>query len=243
MIKNFLANYLTKDERKILSYLGAFLIVGMILRYTGVSVMYAEKSGQNKQKLIEAVQQDTLILIDIRTAGAEELEMLPGIGPKKAQAILDYRKAKQFDSPEEILNVTGIGAKTYLKMKPMLLAFGTSGAGVKDKQKLKDTQASDVITNESSEGADKQELDGTGNISKKEHSETKSGSEDDESIIYLNSASRDELISLSGIGEKKADAILAFRKEIGKFTSIEQLLDVKGIGAKTLEKNRHRLSL
>lgn len=238
-----MANYLTKDERTILSYLGAFLIAGMALHYTGVSVMHAEKAEQNKQVLTEAVAKDTLILIDIRTAGAEELELLPGVGAKKTKDILDYRSVKQFDSPEELLNIKGIGPKTYIKMKPMLLSFGTSGAGVTEKQKLQDINVSEVFKNEGSEVVQKQELDGTDNISKKEHSEMKYDSEDTESTIHLNTASRDELISLSGIGEKKADAIIAYRKEIGKFTSIKQLLDVKGIGAKTLEKNRHRLSL
>jgi competence protein ComEA len=243
VIKNLLNNYLTKDERKILSYLGAFIIVGMILRYTGISVMYAEKAKQNKQDLTETVARDTLIQIDIRTANAEDLDILPGIGPKKAQDILDYRNTKQFASTEELLNVKGIGAKTYLKMKPMLLSFGTPGTGVDSQQKLKDIQTSEVSNNEGSGDDVKQELDGTGNISKKEHSDIKSVSVNSESMVYLNSASREELISLSGIGEKKADAILAFRKQVGKFTSVEQLLDVKGIGPKTLEKNRSRLSL
>jgi len=243
VIKNLLSDYLTKDERKILAYLGGFLIVGMILRYAGVSVIYAEKIQPSKQQLIDAVQQDVKVQIDIRTATAEEIELLPGIGPKKAKSILAYRNTKPFDSPEELLNIKGIGAKTYLKMQPMLLPFGTSGAGVTDQEKLQALQSPQALTDSVSQPAGKQELDGTGTIPKKEHTDVKSVSEDTESIVHLNTASRQELISLSGIGEKKADAILAYRKEIGKFTSVEQLMDVKGIGPKTLEKNRHRLSL
>jgi competence protein ComEA len=243
VIKNLLPDFITKDEWKIITYLGAFLIVGMILRYTGISVIFAEQIEQSKHKLTEAVKQDVVVQIDIRTAAADELELLPGIGPKKAESILDYRNIKQFDSPEELLNIKGIGAKTFLKMKPMLLPFGTSGAGVTDKEKLLALQSPEALSDIDSMAAAKQELDGTGSISKKEHGEARSVSEDTESTVYLNSASRQELISLSGIGEKKADAILAYRKQIGKFTSVEQLLEVKGIGPKTLEKNRHRLSL
>lgn len=56
--------------------------------------------------------------------------------------------------------------------------------------------------------------------------------------INLNTATREELMTLSGIGEVKADAILAYRAENGAFQSVEQLLEVSGIGEKTLEKLR-----
>jgi competence protein ComEA len=243
VIKNLLANYLTQNERKILFYLGAFLIAGMIIRYTGINVIYAEKTKQNNQALTRAVEKDSVIFIDIRTADLEELEFLPGIGPKKAEIIITYRNAKQFESPEELLNIKGIGAKTYLKMKPTLVSFGSFGAGVTDKQKLVDITSNEAVADKDSGQTEKQVLDVTADIPKKEQNGNKSEEMTNESIIHLNSASRAELISLSGIGEKKADAILAYRTEIGKFTSVEQLLDVKGIGTKTLEKNRRRLSL
>ena len=55
--------------------------------------------------------------------------------------------------------------------------------------------------------------------------------------INLNTT-REELMTLSGIGEVKADAIIAYRTENGAFQSVEQLLEVSGIGEKTLEKLR-----
>lgn len=48
--------------------------------------------------------------------------------------------------------------------------------------------------------------------------------------VNLNTASVAELCTLSGIGEAKAEAILAYRTEIGAFSSIEQLKEVTGIG-------------
>jgi len=54
--------------------------------------------------------------------------------------------------------------------------------------------------------------------------------------INLNSATIQDLIKLPGIGEKTASAILEYRKQIGRFKFLEQLLDIKGIGSSKLNK-------
>ena len=61
--------------------------------------------------------------------------------------------------------------------------------------------------------------------------------------INLNTASKDQLMTISGIGEKTAESILAYRDEIGQFTSLEQLLEVSGIGEKKLDAWRNSLTL
>lgn len=48
---------------------------------------------------------------------------------------------------------------------------------------------------------------------------------------------------LLGIGEVKAQAIVAYRAANGAFASVDDLLEVKGIGAAILEKNRDKLSI
>jgi competence protein ComEA len=48
---------------------------------------------------------------------------------------------------------------------------------------------------------------------------------------------------LTGIGKNKADAIVAYRENNGQFTSIDELIEVKGIGKAILDKNREKLSL
>lgn len=61
--------------------------------------------------------------------------------------------------------------------------------------------------------------------------------------VAINSAGVKELSSLNGIGEKKAQEIVAYRKANGCFKSIQDLTKVKGIGVKTIEKNKDSLIL
>lgn len=61
-------------------------------------------------------------------------------------------------------------------------------------------------------------------------------------VVDLNSADQKELITLNGIGAKKAEKILLFRKS-HCFKTLDEITKVKGIGKKTLEKNRARMSV
>ncbi|WP_151802141.1 ComEA family DNA-binding protein [Acinetobacter guillouiae] len=61
--------------------------------------------------------------------------------------------------------------------------------------------------------------------------------------VSLNSANAEQLQQLTGVGAKKAQAIIAYRNQIGGFKSIDDLKKVKGIGEKLFEQNRARLSL
>lgn len=61
--------------------------------------------------------------------------------------------------------------------------------------------------------------------------------------ININTADATMLASLNGIGERKAMAIIDYRKQHGPFKSVEQLTEVKGIGDALVEKNRSRISI
>lgn len=64
------------------------------------------------------------------------------------------------------------------------------------------------------------------------------------SPVNINSASAALLAkALNGVGEAKAKAIVAHRNANGKFTSVDQLADVKGIGSSIVEKNRSLIRL
>ena len=60
--------------------------------------------------------------------------------------------------------------------------------------------------------------------------------------VDINHATAKELTTLKGIGAKKAQTIVTYRKEHKCFKNIEELVKVKGISTKTLEKNRTNLT-
>lgn len=61
--------------------------------------------------------------------------------------------------------------------------------------------------------------------------------------ISLNNASKEELMTLNGIGESKANAIIEYRNNNGLFKQIEDITNVKGIGNSVYEKIKDRLTL
>lgn len=64
------------------------------------------------------------------------------------------------------------------------------------------------------------------------------------SPVNINKASAEKIASsLTGVGSKKAEAIVAYRKEHGQFKSVDDLTNVKGIGSKTIVKNAQDILL
>ena len=60
--------------------------------------------------------------VNLNAATAAELESLPGVGPAMATRILEYRqKSGGFKKIEDLMNVTGIGEKNFLKLKALVI--------------------------------------------------------------------------------------------------------------------------
>lgn len=88
-----------------------------------------ENADTDDQILMEPVKDGQIVVIgakaapgrqekiSISTASLETLQQLPGIGPAMAQRIIDYRTAHPFQSLEELMEVKGIGEKTFEKLK------------------------------------------------------------------------------------------------------------------------------
>lgn len=65
----------------------------------------------------------------------------------------------------------------------------------------------------------------------------------EQGTVNINTADVAELTKLKGIGVKKAEAIVAWRTENGAFKSVDQLIEVKGIGEATLLLNRENIRI
>lgn len=76
-------------------------------------------SVQNEESFAKSFDESGVI--DVNTASAEELERLPGIGPVKAKAIVEFRETSgPYKTLEDLLKVPGIGEKTLNEIAPFI---------------------------------------------------------------------------------------------------------------------------
>jgi len=66
--------------------------------------------------------------IDLNRASLSELETLPGIGAKRATAIVAFREHHPFRRSQELLRIKGIGQRLFARLKPLVIA-GDSAPG------------------------------------------------------------------------------------------------------------------
>ena len=211
-MKNPFKNYLTGDEQKILGFLVFFALLGMGLNFFGVMPKNDAESSDSLN-----FEKDYEIKYDLRSVSAAELNTIPGIGEKKAKAIIEYRDKYGFRSKPDLMKVKGIGKATYAKLEKYFIDFGNP-----------------ELYSETSESVKADET--VGNFKRK-------GKNPLHFSVNINTATMKELTALRGIGPTKAERILKLREELGGFTDVNQLLKVKGIGTKTLDKIKNNISL
>lgn len=92
---------------------GTFVICGLLL---AAPLCAAQQAGKSASVAAPAAA------VNLNSATREQLEALPGIGPRTAALILEYRqKNGGFKKAEELMNIKGIGEKSFLKLKPMVV--------------------------------------------------------------------------------------------------------------------------
>jgi len=107
--------------KKRILFINSAIVLTLLFLFTGS--VYAKDDAKKKTtapKTAEtAVKADKAVAkVDINKASEEELTQLAGIGPAKAEAIVKYRKDNgNFNNPEDLMNVSGIGEAIFKKNK------------------------------------------------------------------------------------------------------------------------------
>ena len=111
-------------------------------------------------------------------------------------------------------------------------------------EKLEENCSSDIIVNNScvESSSDTEKNSDSIENNDKTDKDASSSNSDKNKQVSLNSASKEELMTLSGIGESKADAIIEYRKK-KKFESIEEIKEVSGIGDALFEKIKDNITI
>ena len=96
-------------------------LVSTAIVFAGIAVAVSAKAAAPAGQAPVAKERPTVAVVNINTATSTELQTLPGIGASTATRILDYRqKNGGFKKVEDLMNVRGIGEKTFLKLKPLI---------------------------------------------------------------------------------------------------------------------------
>ncbi len=177
----------------------------------------------------ETAAPDTEAGKDILTAEVSEDKMLivhlcgavnnPGVYELKMDSrIIDgINRAGGFteDASEDALNLA-------MELKDGSRIYVPTKEEVKDKGSGRDVSGSDVYV---SAGYDE------------------TASDDQGTVVNINTASEDKLTTLSGIGISRAKAIIAYREEHGGFKSKEELMNISGIGQASFDKIKDEITL
>ena len=106
---------------KNITYKDLVIVLGLALIVAGLGIKMKgteESSQEARFEKVEKREKALEVVVNINLASATELEVLPAIGPVTAQKIIDYRNQKgTFKKTDEIMNVSGIGIKTYEKIR------------------------------------------------------------------------------------------------------------------------------
>ncbi len=84
-------------------------------------VLLAASSAHASKRQLEGV-------VNVNTASANELQLLPGIGPAKVRNIVAYRTKHPFRTPEELVRIKGIGRKMFRRLRLHLAVSGPTTA-------------------------------------------------------------------------------------------------------------------
>ena len=194
-------------------------IVASVLLMTALAFSTATVQGQSKTKT----------KVDVNSADVETLQTLPGIGSTLADRIVAGRPYKNAD---DLAKVKGL-SKSKIDAIQDQIKFGTTTTKKSTTKSSKKTTTPETTATEpsttrksSTKSTPTTESSGSKTVSPTGSS---SGKLAPGQTVNINTATAEQLDALPGIGPTKAQAIIDYRNEHGRFSSIEDIQNVKGI--------------
>ncbi|MEA2092393.1 MAG: helix-hairpin-helix domain-containing protein, partial [Patescibacteria group bacterium] len=202
-----------------------------------VEIKMATETEEETKK--EQDQEEVVISVELNSALGEHLELLSGIGPVYAERIIENRP---FCSLDDLTKVSGIGETTLRNIREQGLAYVNPAGICFQEEEIEEEKIDEDILEKFEEIKRRMERlrekvdERTGNEKEQEEIEEEEENEEEQeqeevTSVEINSASKEELYLLIGIGFTYAERIIENRP----FCSLDDLEKVSGIGEKTIE--------
>ncbi|MGN1416338.1 MAG: ComEA family DNA-binding protein [Oscillospiraceae bacterium] len=173
-------------------------------------------------------------VIDLNAASANEIAGIDGVTKEAAEMIVSYRNENGgFTSVEELKNIDGISEQVLKSLEGcVFISAETVNITVININEDSAAAFAETCSETDAELAEISEIVSSA-VSMAEAAETVPADEDI-LPIDINTADKDELMKLKGIGDAAAEKIIQYRRDNGGFSSVDELLNVNGIGEKKL---------
>ena len=211
-------NGITGTELKAIFFLMSIIILGGILNffdYMPPQLRNQEDISAYQTGLNILLAEDFIPRIDLNKSSFEELQYVRGIGEALARSIIEYRDNVGFRKVDDLLNIRGIG---NARLEEFRKIFFVEGDTLHVSFEMNDNTASETQATPPQTIAPSR-------------------------LININTATQEELMTLRGIGQKRASDIIEYRTLNGRFYTIDEIKNVHGIGNQTFENIKNFISI